>query len=314
MKKNEQTEPFQRKVRKKHKKMKIRLIGMGKNKKKEKGWSLPDYERSKSAPPVGEELEKKKLTEALHAFFNVADFSMKEDLNSKFWLPGDRIEPQIRDILKQIAKDFFEKLEIDAKILDITLTGSIANYNWTSQSDVDLHIVVDFRDIGEHYTFIKDYFTAKKNEWNFNHDIKIKGHDVEIYVQDDREPHASTGVYSLLYDRWNVKPSKTKITTNTDNVYKKASAIANMANDVHALFSMGKYKQALKASEKVMNKIKRMRQCGLEKGGELSVENLAFKTLRRNGYLEKLSNLRRDSYDELMSIEAKRDEQKKQYF
>ena len=44
-------EPFQRAVKKKHKKMKFRLIGLGGNKKKEKGHTKPSFKRSKSAPP-----------------------------------------------------------------------------------------------------------------------------------------------------------------------------------------------------------------------------------------------------------------------
>ena len=51
----EQTEPYQRKVRSKHRKMKFRLIGLGKNKTKEKGWGRPNYKRSKSAPAIGED-------------------------------------------------------------------------------------------------------------------------------------------------------------------------------------------------------------------------------------------------------------------
>lgn len=44
-------EPFQKKMKAKHKKMKFRLIGLGGNKKKEKGMKKPSYKRSKSAPP-----------------------------------------------------------------------------------------------------------------------------------------------------------------------------------------------------------------------------------------------------------------------
>ena len=40
-----------------------------------------------------------------------------------------------------------------------------------------------------------------------------------------------------------------------------------------------------------------MRQCGLEKAGAYSPENLAFKVLRRNGYLELLSSVRDRAYD-----------------
>ena len=50
----EQTEPFQRKVKAKHKKMKIRLIGKGKGKHTAGPYkSKPSYKRSKSAPPAG---------------------------------------------------------------------------------------------------------------------------------------------------------------------------------------------------------------------------------------------------------------------
>jgi predicted NUDIX family NTP pyrophosphohydrolase len=43
-------EPFQRAVKKGHHKMKMKLIGLGGNKKKEKGHEKPSFKRSKSAP------------------------------------------------------------------------------------------------------------------------------------------------------------------------------------------------------------------------------------------------------------------------
>jgi len=53
----EQTEPFQRKVKAKHKRMKIRLIGKGKGKHVASSYKKkPSYKRSKSAPPLGEKL------------------------------------------------------------------------------------------------------------------------------------------------------------------------------------------------------------------------------------------------------------------
>jgi hypothetical protein len=40
----------------------------------------------------------------------------------------------------------------------------------------------------------------------------------------------------------------------------------------------------------------------LETVGAYSVENLAFKVLRRNDYLEKLSGAKREAYDSLHSL------------
>ena len=45
-----------------------------------------------------------------------------------------------------------------------------------------------------------------------------------------------------------------------------------------------------------------MRQSGLAEEGIFSPENLAFKMLRNSGYLEKLSTLKIESYDNMMSI------------
>ena len=50
----EQTEPFQRKVKAKHKGMKVRLIGKGKGKHVAGSYTKkPSNKRSKSAPPAG---------------------------------------------------------------------------------------------------------------------------------------------------------------------------------------------------------------------------------------------------------------------
>ena len=47
-----------------------------------------------------------------------------------------------------------------------------------------------------------------------------------------------------------------------------------------------------------------MRQCGLEKEGEFSIENLAYKFLRNKGYIKKLWDESSRVYDELMSMEG----------
>ena len=50
------------------------------------------------------------------------------------------------------------------------------------------------------------------------------------------------------------------------------------------------------------DKIKKFRQSGLDDGGEYSYENLTFKLLRRNGYIEKLVNLKSKLKDNKLSI------------
>ena len=67
-----------------------------------------------------------------------------EELNDKLWVDG-ALKQKFRSKLIDVAKKFYEDLELPLDALkDITLTGSLANYNYTSVSDIDLHLIVDF--------------------------------------------------------------------------------------------------------------------------------------------------------------------------
>jgi hypothetical protein len=55
---------------------------------------------------------------------------------------------------------------------------------------------------------------------------------------------------------------------------------------------------SLEKIESLKDKIKKMRESGLETGGEYSTENLAFKLLRRRGELNTLYALMNQAQDE----------------
>ena len=209
--------------------------------------------------------------------FDLPALEIKDTLNMNVWQSEDRIKPEISSRLIQIAMDFLDNLDVGKDMIhDIILTGSLANYNWTEFSDIDLHIVMNFRHVDENVDLVRDFFNAKKADWNKMHQIMIKGHEVEIYVQDVKEPHISTGVYSLLEDEWLTKPNKE--------------------------FPKINYETTQNISELIRDKIKRLRRCGLAEKGIYSTENLVFKTLRNNGYIKKILDFKTISYDKMMSL------------
>lgn len=97
--------------------------------------------------------------------------------------------PIIRERLLEICDNFIEFLGVDFFVHDVVLTGSLANYNWSEFSDIDLHIIIDYEDTGHNIDLLKEFFDAKKGVWNALHDIKIKNYEVELYVQDVTEKH-----------------------------------------------------------------------------------------------------------------------------
>lgn len=235
---------------------------------------------------------------------DLSSFAVHDTLNKEVWnQPGDKLDPEIREKLLIIANDFYDSLEVgNVEYDDITFTGSLAAFNYSRFSDVDLHILLDFATIDEKVDLVREYFNAMKSIWNRLHDIQIKGYEVEIYVQDINDPHEAQGLYSILNDEWVKKPVLEKKDFDKDNVRIKAASLMDQIDRVEALIDDGKYNEAENYADKLKAKIRKMRKTGLETVGAYSVENLAFKVLRRNEYLGKLSDAGRKAYDSMLSL------------
>lgn len=202
-----------------------------------------------------------------------------DELNPKLW-DDNRMRPEVRAALMRIADDFKDFLGIDIyDLLDITVSGSNAAYTYTPHSDIDLHLVVMIPEA--HEAELKELFQAKKYQYNDQHDIKVRGFDVELYVQDAEDAHHSMGIYSVLNDRWVKQPKKVRAQIDDIEVQEKYRSVKHRIDRAIVSDDFG-------SVQKIWNSIKTMRQSGLERGGEFSPENLAFKILRADGTLEKL--------------------------
>lgn len=253
---------------------------------------------------------------------NLADrilqsFNQKKSLNPEIWtLDKDkkyRLRKEVRDKLLLSADDFLnfvdlDNLDCDAEtkkcdIGDITITGSICNYNWSKYSDIDLHILMDFERIDENVNLVKNILNTKKNLWNASHDIQIKGYEVEVYAQDVDETHHSSGVYSVLFDEWIVAPKRNDVNIDMGKVLEKSQGWMEIIDSIQHQAYQKSPEEILMLIEKIKTKLKKFRATGLEKGGEYSYENLAFKFLRRSGYIKKLFDLKNKVLDLSLSLD-----------
>lgn len=231
-------------------------------------------------------------------------FKIKNSLNKEIW-PNDKLSKEIRLKLIQIAEDFIKDLELpkDVKIKDIIFTGSLANYNWSKYSDIDLHVVIDFDQFEGDEKMIEDFFYAQKSIWNQEHDITIAGYPVEMYVQNINDKLVATSVYSVLHNKWIKKPSREEFNIDKNIIKDKALSIIHNLKDIRQDYKDKKYKEVVDKVTKLKKKIKNMRNAGLERGGELSLENIVFKVLRRTDFMDILDSFKSKSYDNLMSID-----------
>ena len=225
---------------------------------------------------------------------NVDDIvNIHNDLNPRLWYDNN-LRREVEYKLLQIAMAFIKFINIpNLNLVDVTISGSNASFNYNSKSDIDLHLVVDESD--SCYDELKELFLAKKSLFNDQHNISIRGINVEVYVQEAGQPHVSNGIYSIIRDEWIKQPKPITDEPDTTNALHKFDFLQ------HEILEVIKSKDLSKL-EKVKDSIKKMRQSGLAQNGEFGAENLAYKLIRNKGLLDKLYGSALQAQDEKLSI------------
>ena len=212
------------------------------------------------------------------------------------------LKPEIKESLLKIAEDFYNSTDLKGEIQNILFLGSSANYNWTPTSDIDVHIVIDIAEERINEEYARKFMDGLAFKWNTEHDIEVKGHPVEVYLQDIREPNSNpkqaregASIYSLHDDKWLLEPNPQNIKLDSDKVRKKFKLIKKKIEMLIQTEDIEKLKELMKA-------IRNYRDAGLSKGGEFGVENIVFKALRHNGDLKKMKDTINAIYDRKLSL------------
>ena len=216
-----------------------------------------------------------------------------DTLNSKLW-NKEELKPEVQAKLRQIANNFIDFLDINKEaVKDIVITGSCASYNYTKNSDIDLHLIIDFNKVHKDCPIVNEYLLSKKSEFNNNHDIYIYGIPVEVYAESIDNDNIHNGLYSVKEGKWVEFPKKLRPLDNDSAVRAKYKEFEQAIKEV----------KDGEMAERLLDKIKRMRKSGLAEGGEFSTENLVFKKLRSNGLIGDLMKIKKDDIDKSLSLE-----------
>ena len=268
----------------------------------EKGRNMGTYDTKKEA--------EKRLGQV--EYFKHMNEEVKEDvekhkhLNPKLF-DNNHLKPEVRQKCMEIVDFFLKQLEEDEvkiDVKDIIFTGSNASYNYTKDSDIDLHIIADTSNFECPDNLYPKLYNAYKSLFNSKFDVSFYGIPVEIYVEADDTPLISNGVYSIKNDAWEQEPTETTIPEIDWNEFMKV--YQPWEDEYRELIRNTDPETATddKPIDDFITKVYELRHQGLANEGQYGFSNLIFKELRNRGHLQELKDLKNEIIENRLTLEA----------
>ena len=261
-------------------------------------------------------LSKKSIIETINEIANelvmkeslTEDIEKHDQLNSKLWNEDKTLKDEVREKIMEIVDKFLEQLEEDEikiDVEDIKIVGSNCSYNYTKDSDLDIHIVTNTKDLGSEANLYPVIYDKYKSLFNSKYEINFYGIPVEVYVEtsdtkleEARKDSAlrSNGIYSVLKNKWIKEPELEIIPEINEEDIKEefnkwADKVANVTKS-----------RQVEEIENFFEELYEMRKDSIAKDGEYGIGNLVFKELRNNLFLDDLKDLKNDLISAELSL------------
>lgn len=231
---------------------------------------------------------------------NVDEAIEKHDtLNPKLWDENNELKPEVRDKIEEIVQKFDDNLkenDVELDVKDIAIIGSNANYNYSPDSDVDIHIIADTSVYPDQEDLAMKVYLAYKSLFNNKYDPTLNGIEAEIYVEPDEVHANSNGVYSLK-DGWLKEPEQVDVPEIDPNHVQEL--IQPFEDRYNELINSD---PSVSDVDKLIDDIYLQRQQSILKDGEFGDGNICFKEFRNRGYLQNLRDLKVELENKEMSL------------
>lgn len=185
---------------------------------------------------------------------------IQKDLSSEIWNSAGNLKKDVRAFIINTFDKWQKQIKKEFEIEDITLLGSIATYQYSDTSDIDIHI------------HTKSLTDKEKNDLRPTLpkiDLPKTKHRIEYFFPiDKRDVEMSDVAYDVLNDKWLKKPQKTDVKIPIDYIIEIAKFFIAGIEDRAAQYERDKVELELYKSylaDKEMNQDKEKLEQAIEK-------------------------------------------------
>ena len=218
-----------------------------------------------------------------------------QELNPKLW-ERNQLKSEVRGALLRIADDFREFVEVPFNLVDIVITGGNVNYNYTSNSDIDLHLIADYSQVSCDRE-VEELFDTKRTLYKKQYNLEIHSIPVELYIEDSDRPAVSLGVYSVAHNKWIKEPQQFQ-----EPQYDKKE-LQHWVSVWHTILKHAIKTGDLNSCRRALTLLRTYRKMGLKTlHGEYSIPNLVYKSLRNDDTIHGINTLIDRLHDQDLSV------------
>ena len=222
-------------------------------------------------------------------------FEVHNELNPLLWDKNNKLHEDVKTKIVNIVNQFLASIDLDIQAIDVVIVGSNASYNYTSTSDIDVHIITNYMDINADTEIVTLLFNQLRSKFNSTYDITIHGLDVELYVEDVNTSVTSNGIYSIIYDSWIKFPKKLTSIPKYD--------ISQEFSEWQDRIDVAIRSENSSFIKQVIDMLYLIRKNSIAADGEYGKGNQLFKEIRSVGLLKKLKDAYSDAVSKELSLE-----------
>lgn len=246
------------------------------------------------------------------------DIEKHETLNPLIWNEDKTLKSEVKDKIDEIVNKFLSGFEEDGIKLflnDIIIVGSNANYNYSKDSDLDIHLRANMEGLDDPEALYKKIYNSYRALFSNKYDISFYGIPVELYVETNDVPLNSNGIYSVMQGKWLKEPTLESIPVYS--IDEINAEVEKLVDKYDTIVSQPISKISPEEVNNFIQEIYDKRKTGLSPegstGSEWAAGNLIFKEFRNRGYLDRLKDLHKNviSYQLSLNSEVEAEEEPK---
>jgi hypothetical protein len=217
---------------------------------------------------------------------------------------GDRLDPRVVQKSRALAEETWRQLAFPgAKLVDIVFAGSLADYTYEHDSDVDIHLVLDTSEARAKNDpkVLGAYMAAVNNDLHEPNGVRFLGREVQLTLTDSVDELG--GIYSVLHDDWVRHPvheplsfTAAELRGFAEDFLRQRDALVHAYHAAPMTFDCRRFLG-------LHGDLRAVRKRALEQGGGVTtLGNMGYRLVRHLGWFDELDRLQNECLDRQHSL------------